>query len=158
MPTTRGLAGSQVRPGRAASLRGQDVTRSGPEDGSEVRVARPSRAQTGRLGEDLAARWAVEQGWRVVDRNWRHGRSGELDLVALDGDELVAVEVKTRRGHGYGHPAEAVTSAKVARLRLLTAAWLATHELRPGSVRIDVLAVTLPPGGDPRIEHLRVVG
>jgi putative endonuclease len=94
----------------------------------------------------------------VVDRNWRHGRTGELDLVAMDGDELVTVEVKTRRGDGYGHPAEAVTGAKVARLRLLTAAWLDAHDLRPGSVRIDVLAVTLPPRGGPRIEHLRVVG
>ncbi len=112
----------------------------------------------GRRGEDLAAGYLVRCGWRVLDRNWRSGRSGELDLVALDGDELVVVEVKTRRGTAFGHPAEAVTVAKLARLRRLTAAWLAAHGTHPASVRIDVVAIVLGPRGDARIEHLVAVG
>ena len=61
----------------------------------------------GRYGEKVAAAYLVEQGWQVLDRNWR-GAAGELDIVALHGDELVVVEVKTRTGDGFGHPAEAV--------------------------------------------------
>lgn len=107
----------------------------------------------GRYGEDVAARYVLDAGWRVLDRNWR-GADGELDLVALDGRELVAVEVKTRSGVGFGYPAEAVTARKVARLRRLTAQWVAAHDVRPGSIRIDVIAVLLPRRGAAQVEHL----
>ncbi|GMA26495.1 UPF0102 protein [Luteimicrobium album] len=111
----------------------------------------------GRYGEKVAARHVEGRGWRVVDRNWR-GPGGELDLVAFDGDVLVVVEVKTRRGLGFGHPAEAVTPVKLARLRRLTAGWLTAHpEVRYRSVRIDVVAVQLPRAGAARIEHLEDV-
>ncbi|MBU4215765.1 MAG: YraN family protein [Actinobacteria bacterium] len=107
----------------------------------------------GRYGEDLAAAHLEAAGWQVLDRNWRCVH-GELDLVALDGDELVAVEVKTRRSRTYGSPAEAVTRTKLARLRRLAAAWLAAHDARPASVRIDVLAITVSRTGGPVVEHL----
>lgn len=111
--------------------------------------------RVGRTGEDAAAAWAVETGWTVLDRNWRC-REGELDLVALDGDELVGVEVKTRRSATFGHPAEAVTARKLARVRRLTAQWLASHPVHPASVRVDVIAVHLD-GPAARVEHLRDV-
>ncbi|MBD7998899.1 MULTISPECIES: YraN family protein [Oerskovia] len=107
----------------------------------------------GRYGEKVAARYLVDAGWVVLDRNWR-GTRGELDLVARDGDVLVAVEVKTRRGTAYGHPAEAVTPDKLARLRRLTGEWVATHPVRPASIRIDVVAVILPAAGAAHVEHL----
>ncbi|QGQ19672.1 YraN family protein [Cellulomonas sp. JZ18] len=107
----------------------------------------------GRYGEDVAARFVTEAGWRVLDRNWRCPE-GELDIVALDGDELVAIEVKTRRSARYGHPAEAVTARKLARLRRLTAAWLRAHDAPVRSVRVDVVAVTLPARGRAHVEHL----
>ena len=107
----------------------------------------------GRYGEDVATRYVQDAGWRVLDRNWR-GPDGELDIVALDGSALVAVEVKTRRGVGYGHPAEAVTPRKVARLRRLTAQWVAAHDVRPRSIRIDVIGVLVPRSGAAQVEHL----
>ncbi|GEN79341.1 YraN family protein [Actinotalea fermentans] len=107
----------------------------------------------GRYGEKVAAAFLIERGWRVLDRNWR-GPSGELDIVALDGDVLVVVEVKTRTGDGFGHPAEAVTPAKLGRLRRLAGQWLASHEVHPRGVRIDVLAVRAGGSGAARVEHL----
>ncbi|WP_454044244.1 YraN family protein [Cellulosimicrobium sp. Marseille-Q8652] len=107
----------------------------------------------GRYGERVAAAHLVEAGWTLLDRNWR-GHGGELDVVALDGDVVVAVEVKTRRGTAYGHPAQAVTPRKLARLRRLTGEWLATHDVRAGSVRIDVVAVVVQRAGAARVEHL----
>ena len=107
----------------------------------------------GRYGEDVAAAHVSAQGWTVLDRNWRVA-AGELDLVALDGDELVVVEVKTRRSTAFGHPAEAVTPRKLARVRRLAAQWLASHDTRPASVRIDVIAVLLPRQGAAQVEHL----
>ncbi|ASR56652.1 YraN family protein [Cellulomonas sp. PSBB021] len=110
----------------------------------------------GRYGEDVAAAHVEASGWRVLDRNWRC-RYGELDLVGMDGDELVVVEVKTRRSTAYGTPAEAVTWRKLARIRRLAAQWLAEHDLRVASVRVDVIAVLLPRAGAAQVEHLRGV-
>lgn len=107
----------------------------------------------GRYGEDVAEAHVRRRGWQVLERNWRC-RDGELDLVALDGDELVVVEVKTRRSTAYGHPAEAVTAAKLARVRRLAALWLAVHEIRPRSVRVDVIAVLLLRGRAAEVDHL----
>ena len=72
----------------------------------------------------------------------------------MDGHELVVIKVKTRRSIAYGHPAEAVTVRKLARVRRLAAQWLATHDVHPRSVRIDVIAVLLPPRGAAQVDHL----
>jgi putative endonuclease len=110
----------------------------------------------GRYGEDVAARHLVGLGYVVLGRNWRCAL-GEIDIVARDGDCLVVCEVKTRRSDTFGHPAEAVTWRKLARLRQLTACWLAESGMHPPSVRIDVVAVLRPPSGPALVEHLRAV-
>jgi len=107
----------------------------------------------GRYGERVAAAYLADAGWQVLDRNWRCA-AGELDIVALQGSELVVVEVKTRTGDGFGHPAEAVTARKLTRLRRLAAQWLDAHDLRPAGVRVDVIAVRTSPRGAARVEHL----
>lgn len=110
----------------------------------------------GKYGERVAARALAEWGMEVIDRNWRGG-AGELDIVALDGDEIVVVEVKTRSGVGFGHPAEAVTPRKLARLRRLSAEWLAAHDVHAAGVRIDVVAVLRRRSGAALVEHVRGV-
>ena len=66
---------------------------------------------------------------RILARNWRC-RYGELDVIATDpsGRTLVFVEVKTRTGDGFGGLPEAVTAAKVKRIRRLAALWLAEQD------------------------------
>jgi putative endonuclease len=110
----------------------------------------------GRRGEALAAVYLAEHGFEIVERNWRCAR-GEIDLVAREGDETVFVEVKTRSSLDYGHPLEAITIVKLARLRRLAATWCAEHEPRATRIRIDAVAIVAPPGKPPEIEHLRGV-
>jgi len=95
----------------------------------------------GASGEDLAAAWYAERGWRVLDRNWRSGRTGELDVVALKGGVLAVCEVKARSSEAFGSPLEAVTPVKQARIRRLAAAYLAASEVRARRIRFDVAAV-----------------
>ena len=76
----------------------------------------------GRSGEDLAVDHLEAQGYTILDRNWRCS-IGEVDIVAREGATTVVVEVKTRSGSGFGHPLEAITPVKLARLRRLAAAW-----------------------------------
>ena len=110
----------------------------------------------GRYGEQVAVRHLAAAGLVVLDRNWRCAL-GEIDIVARDGDCLVVCEVKTRRSLEYGHPLEAVTHAKLRRLRRLAAMWVAESGLHPPSLRIDVVAVVRPLTGPAQVEHVRGV-
>ncbi|MEZ5097702.1 MAG: YraN family protein [Nocardioides sp.] len=75
-----------------------------------------------------------------------------------DGPVLVVCEVKTRSSTAYGTPHEAITPAKLARLRRLAAQWLATHAPRVTDVRIDLVAIVRPTSGPTTLEHVRGVG
>jgi putative endonuclease len=119
-----------------------------------VLVAR--KDDLGRLGEDCAAAFLTDAGYRLLERNWRCAQ-GEIDLVAERGGEVVFVEVKTRSGVGFGHPFEAITVAKLARLRRLAAAWCQQAPVRPGRIRIDAISVLARTGAPPVIEHLEGV-
>lgn len=110
----------------------------------------------GRRGEAIAAQHLAASGLRVIDRNWRC-QQGEIDLVLHDGDELVFVEVKTRSSVAFGHPFEAITAQKLARLRRLAAAWCEAHPGSHDRIRIDAVAVIAPADGDPSVEHLKRV-
>lgn len=110
------------------------------------------RGALGRRGEDLAATFLRDKGYALLDRNWRDGRNGELDIVARHAATVVFVEVKTRRSRRYGTPFEAITPTKMARLRRLAAGWLAAHDERPEHVRLDAIGVLIT-GGETSIEH-----
>ncbi|MGH2927309.1 MAG: YraN family protein [Solirubrobacteraceae bacterium] len=99
-----------------------------------------ARRQLGARGEQRAARWYEDQGFEILDRNWRCA-GGEIDLVLRKGSTLVICEVKTRRSLAYGSPAEAVTPVKRARLRRLAARWLAEHDVHAATVQFDVACV-----------------
>lgn len=90
----------------------------------------------------MVAAWYVENGYRVVARNWRC-REGEIDLVCWRRGTLVICEVKTRSSDAFGHPAEAVGFRKQQKLRTLTRLWLDAEvgALRPNEIRFDVAAV-----------------
>ena len=109
----------------------------------------------GRRGENEAAAYLTGLGYRIVDRNWRCP-SGEIDIVALDGTELVIVEVKTRSGRGYGDPLEAVIPQKLTRLCVLAGAWRRAHRgVRARTTRIDLIGVLIPRHEQPVVDHLR---
>ncbi|MDX3525970.1 YraN family protein [Streptomyces sp. ID05-39B] len=117
-----------------------------------------ARGALGRYGEELAARRLADAGMTVVERNWRSGRTGEIDIVARDGDVLVVCEVKTRRDGGFQHPMAGVTPEKAERLRGLAQRWIQAHGgAPPGGVRIDLVGVLLPRRGAALVEHARGV-
>lgn len=107
----------------------------------------------GKYGEEAAAQHLQRQGFVVLERNWRCD-IGEIDIVARDGDTLVVCEVKTRTSTAFGHPLEAVTPQKAARLRRLAAGWMRSHDVRPKDIRIDLVGVVCG-HGEPQIEHVR---
>ncbi len=131
----------------------QTPTKTAPQD-----PERPTRSALGALGESLAAEYLEECGYRILARNWRDGRRGELDLIVRDGDCAVAVEVKTRSGIGYGNPLESITARKAARLRRLLLAWARQSQPGTARLRVDAIGITLCAGERPRIDHLAGIG
>lgn len=119
-----------------------------------LNLRRAPRPHTlGRRGEALAARYAKGRGMRIVARGKRL-RPGELDLVAVDGEIIVFIEVKTRTSTEAGHPADAVDANKQRRLTHLALAFLKGHGLLEYRARFDVVAITWPEGrGKPLVEY-----
>jgi putative endonuclease len=107
----------------------------------------------GRRGEQLAVEHLTAQGYTIIDRNWRCP-IGEIDIVARHGGTAVVVEVKTRSGVGFGHPLDAVTPRKLARLRRLAGAWCEAHPGDSDALRIDVIGVIADSNGV-TIDHVR---
>ena len=104
------------------------------------------RRRLGAFGERLAAAHLMAKGYHIRARNFRC-REGEIDIVAQDGETLVFVEVRTRRGDALGGAAESITAAKEARLVTAATAYVQQLPEPPAGQRIDVVAVQLSPGG-----------
>ncbi len=113
-----------------------------------------ARQRLGRRGEDLAAERLQAEGYQLLERNYRCP-AGEVDLVAIDGECLVFVEVRTRRGDVWGTPEESVTPGKQARLVLVAEHYLDEHEAWEADWRIDLVAVDMDGRG--RLRRLEIL-
>jgi putative endonuclease len=110
-----------------------------------------SRQQVGREGESLAERFLRSRGYRILARNVR-SPSGELDVVAEDGDVLVFVEVKVRQTNAFGGAPYAVDPRKQSRIVKQAALYLARHRINGRSCRFDVVLLHASGERDPAIE------
>lgn len=115
-----------------------------------------TRRALGSFGETAAAAHLNRHGYSIVARGWRCA-VGELDLVAQHDQQLVFVEVRTRRGSSLVSPEESITPTKQARLIALAHAYLDVHNLSADSAwRIDVIAVVIDQAGRiARLTHLQ---
>jgi putative endonuclease len=118
--------------------------------------AAPTRQGTGRLGEDLAAAYLSRAGMQVVERGYRC-RQGEIDLVARDGDDLVFVEVRTRRSATFGTPEESLTARKQRTMVACALAYLGQHNMPERAWRLDFVAIVLAGRRVARLDHYKHV-
>ncbi len=124
---------------------------------SELRWgSRLNRRRIGERGEALALEYLAKKGYAPVQRNYRT-RYGEIDLVVCHEETLVFVEVKLRRGTGFGDPLEAVTPGKQAKIRLVAEQYLASQgedfAASFDELRFDVVAILLGTG-KPKVRHV----
>lgn len=88
-------------------------------------------------------------------RNWRCP-AGEIDIIAREGDSLVFVEVRTRRGLQFGTPEESITARKQAKLAEVAQTYVQTMGLEDAAWRIDVVAIRLGSRGEITcLNHIR---
>jgi len=106
----------------------------------------------GAAGERVAARFLKRRGFRILRRNYVCP-AGEADLIALDGRQVVFVEVKSRRSDLVAPPESSVTAAKQARLGRVALDFIRRHRLEEAPCRFDVVSILLPRDGKPHVTH-----
>jgi putative endonuclease len=111
------------------------------------------RLELGAFGEELAFRKIKRLGYRSILRNYRCPL-GEVDLIARDGDTLVFIEIKTRKGKTVGYAKEAVNERKRRQLSKVALAYMKSINCCDIKARFDVVAVSLGPG-EPEIEVIK---
>ena len=107
--------------------------------------------ELGIIGEDIATNYLIDKGYQILERNWRSGHK-EIDIIALDGDTLVAVEVKTRKSNTYGEPDIAVGAMKQRMLIWAADAYVRYKNLDV-DVRFDIISIVIT-DKEPEIEHI----
>lgn len=105
----------------------------------------------GKIGEDLAVTYLVDKGYRILERNWRSGHK-EIDIIALDGDTLVAIEVKTRKSNTFGEPDIAVGVMKQKMLIWAAEAYV-RHKNLDVEIRFDIISIVIT-DTDKHLEHI----
>lgn len=113
------------------------------------------KQEVGKLGERLAARFLKKEGMKILYRNFRAPKGGELDLVCRDGDTLVFAEVKTRTSLRFGRPAEAVNKKKQMLIVRGALEWLRLLDHPDLLFRFDVVEVLLRDGEVAEINLIR---
>ncbi len=108
----------------------------------------------GRLGERIACRYLLRQGFDVLARRYR-ARSGEIDIIAFEGVLLAFVEVKTRATREYGDPFEFVDWQKQHRFRRAAEEFIAHHDMGQYGYRFDIVSVVAPGTAGEEIVLLR---
>ena len=102
----------------------------------------PQFYKYGILGENLAAEYLENIGYKIIERNFLC-RQGEIDIIAKDKDEYVFIEVKTRSSSCYGRPSEAINGIKKKHIVKSTKYYLYLHKLENMFIRFDVIEVYL---------------
>ncbi len=111
-----------------------------------------SNIQLGKNGEDIAEKFLIKQGYKILERNRHFSRFCEIDIIAQDKDTLVFVEVKTRKTNICGHPLEAITKTKYKNIRTGLSLYLQENP-NYKKYRIDVVSILLKPKLE--IKHLK---
>jgi putative endonuclease len=119
---------------------------------SRSKASLPEHLRRGARGEKLACKFLRSRGYKVLFRNFKDRRGGEIDIVCRDGDTLVFVEGKTRRGEEFGRPLDAVGREKQLHVSKGGLAWLRLLDNPDIAFRFDVVEVLWPEEGEPRCE------
>ena len=123
------------------------------DDKQEKEGTMAAHNELGKWGEQVAADYLAAEGYRIVERDWHIGHR-DIDIVAMDCDELVIVEVKTRRANALIAPELAVDKQKMKSLAAATRAFVKQRRLGL-PLRFDIIAVTETSDGQPEINHIK---
>ena len=97
--------------------------------------------QTGKEGEELAVKYMLENGYEILNRNWKYMQY-EIDIIAKKGKTLCIVEVKTRTGNFFGEPEEGVSNKKIRFLAHAADYYIQSKDINM-ECRYDIVSITM---------------
>lgn len=112
------------------------------------------RRETGILGEKLACEFLGNNGYKIIERNFRCP-GGEVDIIAQRQDTLVFIEVRTKSSRQFGSPEESITPTKMEHMRNVAAYYWQSRSNLPESWRIDVIAIEMNSRG--RVSRIELI-
>ncbi|MEM8585810.1 MAG: YraN family protein [Bacteroidota bacterium] len=115
-------------------------------------MAKTDKQKLGRQGEQYACRYLEGKAYRILEQNWRYRRT-EVDIIAMDGDIMVFVEVKTRTQAYFEGPTGTVEAAQQARLSRAAGNYMEQvgHDWE---IRFDIIGILIEENGDYQLEHI----
>lgn len=106
----------------------------------------------GRRGEEIARVYLEDNGYRIVNINWKYGRA-EVDVIAEEGGKYIFVEVKTRTSTDYGEPEDFVGRKKEKQLEFASAAYIEMKN-HQGEIRFDIIAIVFENKDNYKLNHI----
>ena len=94
----------------------------------------------GKTGEEIGTKYLIKNGYRIIIRNFRC-RQGEIDIIAQDKNEIVFIEVKTRKNTNYGYPIDAVDKRKQKHILNASKYYIYINKLEKKNIRFDVIEI-----------------
>ena len=113
------------------------------------------RHGVGKLGEELACKYLIKNNYKILERNFKC-KQGEIDIIALDNNEIVFIEVKTRTNAKYGMPADAVNEIKQKHLLKAEKYYIYKRNLANEFIRVDVIEIYISKNKY-RVNHIKQI-
>lgn len=106
-------------------------------------TSKTDNKKTGNLGEDIAAQFLEDKGFRIIQRNFRYSTFGEIDIIARQNEYLVFVEVKTYKTEEFGEPFLLVNRKKQEKIRKLAQIFMLQKKITDTDCRFDVIGIKI---------------
>ncbi|MFZ5988459.1 MAG: YraN family protein [Bacillota bacterium] len=113
-----------------------------------MKTEKNNKRATGTLGEEIALDFLMKNKYRILEKNFRYKRLGEIDIISRENDYICFIEVKTRSTVEYGYPREAVSIRKQENIRRLAQIYINKHNLHDENIRFDIVEVYIEKKGD----------
>ena len=99
-----------------------------------------NKREIGKIGEEIACKYLESKNYKILEKNFRC-RSGEIDIIALDGDYIVFIEVKYRKDNSFGFPRESINYHKQRNISKVAAYYLLVRNAFHKNSRFDVVEI-----------------
>ena len=102
-----------------------------------------NKREFGNIGEEIAAEFLRKKGYQLIERNFRAGRLGEIDIIAFKDEYICFIEVKCRSGTRFGRPSESIDRRKQKNIIKLASVYMSRRGIGENNVRFDVVEVMI---------------
>lgn len=107
-----------------------------------------NKREIGTIGEEIAAEYLENNNYKIIEKNFRYKRLGEIDIISWENDNICFIEVKTRCTLKYGLPRESVNFKKRENIKKLAQIYINRHNMHDKNIRFDVVEIYMEKNED----------